>query len=55
MEFVVPGWCAGKQLGLDRTIKELGMFDNYYIDQNTFKHYCLTKLSSATEVVTILL
>ena len=27
------GWCAGKP---DRTIRELGMFDNYSIDRKNF-------------------
>ena len=30
------GWCARKQLRLDRTIRELGMCGNYYIDHKTF-------------------
>ena len=36
MEFVAAGWCAWKQLRLDQTIRELCMFDNYYIDHKTF-------------------
>ena len=47
VEFVAAGCCAGKLLRLDRTIREIGMFDNYYI---TF--YFLTKSNSATEVAT---
>ena len=31
MEFVAAGWCTGKQLRLDQTISEIGMFDNNYI------------------------
>ena len=47
MEFVAAGCCAGKQLRLNRTFGETGMFHNYCI---TF--YFLTKSNSATEVVT---
>ena len=36
MELVVAGWCAEKQLRFDRTISQLGMFDNYYLDHRTF-------------------
>ena len=36
MEFVAAGWCAGKYLRPDRTLSELGMFDNYSIDRKTF-------------------
>ena len=57
MKFVSTGWCAGKQLILVRTIKELGMFDNYYIDHKTFNVITillLTKSNSTTEVTTTL-
>ena len=30
------GWCAGVYLKPDRTIRELGMFDNYSIDLKNF-------------------
>ena len=36
MEFVATGWSAGKQLRLDQTITELGMFDNCCIDHKIF-------------------
>ena len=36
MEFLAAGWYAEKKLRLDRTIRELAMFYNYYIDYNTF-------------------
>ena len=57
MKFVSTGWCAGKQLRLVRTIKELDMFDNYYIDHKTFNIITillLTKSNSTTEVTTTL-
>ena len=58
MEFVATGWCTGKQLRLDRILRELGMFDNYYIDHITFNIITilfLTKSNSVTEVATTLL
>ena len=56
--FVAAYWCAGKQLRRDRTIRELGMFDNYYIDHKTFNIIAvlfLPKSNSATEVVALLI
>ena len=58
MEFAATGWCTGKQLRLDRILRELGMFDNYYIDHITFNIITilfLTKSNSVTEVATTLL
>ena len=58
MEFVATGWCTGKQLRLDGILRELGMFDNYYIDHITFNIITilfLTKSNSVTEVATTLL
>ena len=51
MEFVAAGWCTGKQLRLDQTISEIGMFDNNYITI----YFFLTKSNSATEVATTVL
>ena len=31
MEFLAAAWCAGKQLKLDRTLRELVIFCDYYI------------------------
>ena len=42
MEFVAAGWCAGKQLRLNRTTREIGMFDNWYV-----AFHFLTKSNSA--------
>ena len=43
MESVAAGWCAGKWLRLDQTVRHsmfdhyyIGMFDNYYIGHKTF-------------------
>ena len=58
MEFAATDWCTGKQLRLDRILRELGMFDNYYIDHITFNIITilfLTKSNSVTEVATTLL
>ena len=55
MEFAATGWCAGKQLRLDRTIRKLDMFDNYYIIiilLTLLLDYFLTKSNSNTEVET---
>ena len=64
LEFVVACWYVGKQLTLNRNIRELSMFDNCYIDLKYcnfiyyiyyYYYYFLTKSNSATEVVTTLL
>ena len=36
MGFKAAGSCAGKQLRLDGTIRELVMFNNYYINKKNF-------------------
>ena len=35
MEFAATGCCTWKQFRLDRTIRKLDMFDNYYTNHKT--------------------
>ena len=56
--FVAAYWCPGKQLRRDRTIRELGLLNNYYIDHKTFNIIAvlfLAKSNSATEVMATLI